>query len=166
MTLATAGKAGRPSARIVLLKGVDERGFIFYTNYESRKGRELAENANAALAFYWPELERQVRASGTVSKLSREESDKYFQSRPRGHQLGAWVSTQSDVIANRGVLEKRLQQFEKRYPDTVPLPPFWGGYILSPTEIEFWQGRPNRLHDRFRYTKQANGNWLIERLAP
>ena len=166
MTLATAGKAGRPSARIVLLKGVDERGFIFYTNYESRKGRELAENANAALAFYWPELERQVRASGTVSKLSREESDKYFQSRPRGHQLGAWVSTQSDVIANRGVLEERLQQFEKRYPDTVPLPPFWGGYILSPTEIEFRQGRPNRLHDRFRYTKQANGNWLIERLAP
>ena len=166
MTLATAGKAGRPSARIVLLKGVDERGFIFYTNYESRKGRELAENSNAALAFYWPELERQARASGTVSKLSREESDKYFQSRPRGHQLGAWVSTQSDVIANRGVLEERLEQFEKRYPDTVPLPPFWGGYILSPAEIEFWQGRPNRLHDRFRYSRQRDDRWLIERLAP
>ena len=166
MTLATAGKAGRPSARIVLLKGVDERGLIFYTNYESRKGRELAENANAALAFYWPELERQVRANGTVSKLSRDESDKYFQSRPRGHQLGAWVSTQSDVIANRGVLEERLEQFEKRYPDTVPLPPFWGGYILSPTEIEFWQGRPNRLHDRFRYSRQRDDRWLIERLAP
>ena len=166
MTLATAGKAGRPSARIVLLKGVDERGLIFYTNYESRKGRELAENSNAALAFYWPELERQVRANGTVSKLSRDESDKYFQSRPRGHQLGAWVSTQSDVIANRGVLEERLEQFEKRYPDTVPLPPFWGGYILSPTEIEFWQGRPNRLHDRFRYSRQRDDRWLIERLAP
>jgi len=166
MTLATVGKSGRPSARIVLLKGVDERGLIFYTNYESRKARELAENPQGALVFYWAELERQVRVTGVVSSISREESEAYFKTRPRGHQLGAWVSTQSDVIASRGVLEERLELFEQKYPDTVPLPPFWGGYILSPTEIEFWQGRPNRLHDRFRYTKQANGNWLIERLAP
>ncbi|PYM14774.1 MAG: pyridoxamine 5'-phosphate oxidase [Verrucomicrobia bacterium] len=166
MTLATVGKSGRPSARIVLLKGVDERGLIFYTNYESRKARELAENPQGALVFYWAELERQVRVTGVVSSISREESEAYFKTRPRGHQLGAWVSTQSDVIASRGVLEERLELFEQKYPDTVPLPPFWGGYILSPTEIEFWQGRQNRLHDRFRYTKQANGNWLIERLAP
>ena len=133
---------------------------------DSASARDLEENPRAALVFYWPELERQVRIEGSTTRTSASESDKYFQSRPRGHQLSAWVSTQSDVIANRGVLEERLDQFEKRYPDTVPLPPFWGGYILSPTEIEFWQGRPNRLHDRFRYTKQANGNWLIERLAP
>ena len=166
MTLATADKDGRPSARIVLLKGLAERGFIFFTNYESRKGRELAEKPTAALVFYWAELERQVRVSGTAGRISREESEKYFTGRPRGHQLGAWVSCQSEVIANRAVLEKRLKEFEQKYPDAVPLPPFWGGYVLSPVEIEFWQGRPNRLHDRFRYTKQVDGRWMIERLAP
>jgi len=166
MTLATADQNGRPSARIVLLKGLDERGFIFFTNYESRKGRELAENPNASLVFYWAELERQVRVSGTASRISREESENYFKSRPRGHRLGAWVSTQSDVITNRAVLEERLKQLEAKYPGDVPLPPYWGGYVLSPVEIEFWQGRPNRLHDRFRYGKQADATWLIERLAP
>ena len=167
MTLATAGKTGRPSARVVLLKGVDERGLLFFTNYASRKAQELAENPNAALVLYWAELERQVRIAGTVSKASREESGKYFQSRPRGHKLGAWVSNQSEIIASREVLEKRLAELEAKYPDdNVPLPPYWGGYILSPTEIEFWQGRPNRLHDRFRYIRQSGGAWVIERLAP
>jgi len=166
MTLATADRNGRPSARIVLLKGLDARGFIFFTNYESRKGRELGENPSAALVFYWAELERQVRVSGTAVRISREESESYFRSRPRGHRLGAWVSTQSDVIAHRANLEERLKQIEAQYPDDVPLPPYWGGYVLSPVEIEFWQGRLNRLHDRFRYTKQADGTWLIERLAP
>jgi len=166
ITLATADSKGRPSARIVMLKSLDERGFIFFTNYESRKGRELAENPNAALVFQWGELERQVRVLGTAGRLSREEAEKYFTSRPRGHQLGAWVSTQSEVISNRAVLEKRLKEFEHKYPGAVPLPPFWGGYVLSPVEIEFWQGRPNRLHDRFRYTKQVDGRWMIERLAP
>jgi pyridoxamine 5'-phosphate oxidase len=166
MTLATADQKGRPSARIVLLKGLDERGFVFYTNYESRKGRELAENPNVALAFYWAELERQVRVRGMAGRISRDESEKYFTGRPRGNQLGAWVSTQSEVIPDRTVLEKRLKEFEQNYPSVVPLPPFWGGYVVSPFEIEFWQGRSNRLHDRFRYTKQADGTWLIERLAP
>jgi len=166
MTLATADQKGRPSARIVLLKGLDERGFIFFTNYNSRKGRELAENPNASLVFYWAELERQVRVNGTAGRISREESEKYFTGRPRGHQLGAWVSTQSEVIANRAVLEKRLKEFEQKYPDAVPLPPYWGGYVLSPAEMEFWQGRPNRLHDRFRYTRRSDNTWLIERLAP
>ena len=166
MTLATAGKACQPSARIVLLKGVDERGFLFFTNYDSRKGRELAENPHAALVLYWTELERQVRVTGTVAKASREESEKYFQSRPRGHQLGAWVSNQSELIAKRDVLEQRLSELEQKYPGTVPLPPNWGGYLLAPIEIEFWQGRPNRLHDRFRYMQQSGGAWLIDRLAP
>ena len=166
MTLATADQQGRPSARIVLLKGLDERGFIFFTNYESRKGRELAENPNAALVFYWAKLERRVRVSGGGARISSGESEKYFTARPRGHQLGAWVSTQSEVIANRAVLEKRLDEFEQRYPGAVPLPPFWGGFVLSPIEIEFWQGRPNRLHDRFRYTRRPDNTWLIERLAP
>ena len=166
MTLATADKAGRSSARVVLLKGLDDRGFVFYTNYESRKARELLENSNASLVFYWAELERQVRVGGTASRISRDESERYFKSRPRGHQLGAWVSTQSEVIAGRAVLEERLKEYERRYPDAVPLPPFWGGYVVAPSEIEFWQGRPNRLHDRFRYTRQKDGLWLIERLAP
>jgi len=166
MTLATADKAGRSSARVVLLKGLDDRGLVFYTNYESRKARELLENSNASLVFYWAELERQVRVGGTASRISRDESERYFKSRPRGHQLGAWVSTQSEVIAGRAVLEERLKEYERRYPDAVPLPPFWGGYVVAPNEIEFWQGRPNRLHDRFRYTRQKDGLWLIERLAP
>ena len=166
MTLATADKAGRSSARVVLLKGLDDRGFVFYTNYESRKARELLENSNASLVFYWAELERQVRVGGTASRISHDESERYFKSRPRGHQLGAWVSTQSEVIASRAVLEERLKEYERRYPDAAPLPPFWGGYVVAPNEIEFWQGRPNRLHDRFRYTRQKDGLWLIERLAP
>jgi pyridoxamine 5'-phosphate oxidase len=165
MTLATADKSGRTSARVVLLKGIDERGLLFFTNYESRKARELAENNRAALVFYWVELERQVRAVGGTAKISREESAAYFKSRPRGHQLGAWVSTQSEVIADRAVIEARFKVFEQKYPVEVPLPPFWGGYVLSPTELEFWQGRPDRLHDRFRYTKQSDG-WWIDRLAP
>ena len=166
MTLATTDKNGRPSSRMVLLKGLDERGFVFYTSYESRKARELEENSNAAIVFYWAELERQARVTGAASRIPRAESEAYFKTRPRGHQLGAWVSAQSEVIARRAVLEDRLKQFEQQYPNAVPLPPFWGGYVLAPVEIEFWQGRPNRLHDRLRYTKQADGNWLIERLAP
>jgi pyridoxamine 5'-phosphate oxidase len=166
MTLATADETGRPSARILLLKEADESGFRFFTNYESRKAKELTVNPNAALVLYWAELERQVRISGTVTKAAREISEKYFRSRPRGHQLGAWVSNQSETIASRETLEKRLAELETRFPGDVPLPPYWGGYLLSPSEIEFWQGRPNRLHDRFRYTKQSDGRWLIERLAP
>ncbi|MST93967.1 MAG: pyridoxamine 5'-phosphate oxidase [Pedosphaera sp.] len=166
MTLATADKSGRPSARTVLLKNVDERGFAFFTNYESRKGRELAENPRAALALHWREPERQVCITGDVSKLSRAESEKYFHSRPRGSQLGAWVSRQGEVIARRDVLEKELAMLEKKYPDEVPLPPHWGGYMLAPDEIQFWQGRPDRLHDRFRYSRQSGCGWKIERLAP
>ena len=166
MTLATTDKNGRPSSRMVLLKGLDERGFVFYTSYESRKARELEENSNAAIVFYWAELERQARVTGAASRIPRAESEAYFKTRPRGHQLGAWVSAQSEVNARRAVLEDRLKQFEQNFPNAVALPPFWGGYVLAPVEIEFWQGRPNRLHDRFRYTKQADGNWLIERLAP
>lgn len=166
MTLATADKNGYPSARTVLLKNVDERGFAFFTNYESRKSRELAENPRAALALHWREPERQVCITGQVSKLSRAESEKYFHSRPRGSQLGAWVSRQGEVIAGRDVLEKELAMLEKKYPDEVPLPPYWGGYMLAPDEIQFWQGRPDRLHDRFRYSRQSGGGWKIERLAP
>ena len=166
MTLATADPAGRPSARVVLLKAVDDRGFVFYTNYRSRKARELAKNPNASMVAFWAELERQVRVNGTVDRVSRAESDAYFGSRPRGHQLGAWVSSQSEVVGGRAVLEERLKEFEARYPGTVPLPEFWGGYVLSPVELEFWQGRPNRLHDRFRYLKQPDATWRIDRLAP
>jgi pyridoxamine 5'-phosphate oxidase len=166
MTLATADASGRPSARVVLLKGLDERGFAFYTNFQSRKARELSANPNAALVFYWADLERQVRVSGSVGRIPREESETYFATRPRGHQLGAWVSTQSEVISGRAVLEQRLKECERQYPGSVPLPPFWGGYLLAPAEIEFWQGRPNRLHDRFRYTRRPAGDWLIERLSP
>lgn len=166
MTLATADQSGRPSARTVLLKNVDERGFAFFTNYESRKGRELAENPRAALTIHWREPERQVCVTGVVSKLSRAESEKYFHSRPRGSQLGAWVSRQGEVITGRDVLEKELAVLEKKYPEEVPLPSHWGGYVLAPDEIQFWQGRPNRLHDRFRYSRQPAGGWKIERLAP
>lgn len=166
MTLATVDKAGRPSARTVLLKNVDERGFAFFTNYESRKGRELAGNPRAALTIHWREPERQVCVTGEVSKLFRAESEKYFHSRPRGSQLGAWVSRQGEVIAGRDVLEKELAVLGKKYPGEVPLPPYWGGYVLAPDEIQFWQGRPNRLHDRFRYARQPGGDWMIERLAP
>jgi pyridoxamine 5'-phosphate oxidase len=167
MTLSTADKEGRPSARVVLLKGLDERGFIFYTNYNSRKGRELAENPDTALTFYWPQLERQVCVAGTVSKVSPEESEDYFKSRPRGSRIAAWASDQSSVVQNRGELEEKWQRIEHQYQGKeVPRPEHWGGYVLSPSRIEFWQGRPNRLHDRFRYLRQPEGGWTLERLAP
>lgn len=165
MTLATATPDGKPSARIVLLKGFDDRGFTFFTNYESRKGRELVANPQAALIFYWPGLERQIRIEGHVTHLTEQESDDYFRSRPRGSRIGAWVSPQSQVIAGRAVLDERLQHFEQQFQDDVPRPPFWGGYRIEPTMIEFWQGRPNRLHDRLRYRRNSD-NWIIERLAP
>jgi pyridoxamine 5'-phosphate oxidase len=167
MTLATAGAGGRPSARMVLLRGVDQRGFRFFTNYDSRKGEELAANPWAALVFWWGPLERQIRVEGRVEKLTSAESDDYFHSRPRGAQLGAWVSAQSQVIANRQVLEARLQQLEGLYVgQEPPRPSNWGGYRLIPNAIEFWQGGPNRLHDRLRYTLQDDRVWRLERLAP
>jgi len=165
-TLATADKNGIPSVRIVLLKGLDERGFIFFTNYDSRKGYELAENPNAALNFFWPELERQVGIAGAVEKISRAESEKYFHSRPRGSQLAAWASDQSAAVKDREVLEAKWRELEKKFPGEVPTPPNWGGFALQPKRIEFWQGRPSRLHDRFSYTRQADGFWRIERLSP
>jgi pyridoxamine 5'-phosphate oxidase len=167
MTLATADKEGRPSARVVLLKGVDERGFVFYTNYESRKAQELAENPQAALVFYWSDQERQVCIAGEVGKLSPEESDAYFKTRPRGSRLGAWASKQSGVIRDRAALEEKWKQMEAKYlGEEIPRPAFWGGYLLRPKRMEFWQGRANRLHDRFRYTRQADQSWVIERLSP
>jgi pyridoxamine 5'-phosphate oxidase len=166
MVLSTVDKNGRPSSRNVLLKGVDERGFIFFTNYDSRKGRELAENSNAALTFYWADLERQVCIAGIVEKVSRDESEKYFKSRPRGSRLAAWASNQSDVAADRAALEAKWNEMERKFPDEIPLPPNWGGYVLKPERIEFWQGRPSRLHDRFCYARQADGSWKLERLSP
>src|SRR5437762_13172512 len=167
MSLATATPDGKPSARIVLLKGFDERGFAFFTNYESEKAREIEANPFAALAFYWVQLERQVRISGAVERTSREDSAAYFHSRPIGSQLRAWASTQSEVIDARQVLDTRLTEMTERFENgDIPLPPHWGGYRVKPDKIEFWQGRPNRLHDRFRYSRQADGTWLIDRLAP
>jgi pyridoxamine 5'-phosphate oxidase len=167
MTLATADKSGRPSARIVLLKGVSERGFAFFTNYDSRKGRELVENPNAALVFYWADLERQICAAGAVAKLPRAESETYFKMRPRGSRLAAWASNQSGAVADRAVLEKKLAEMAAKFPgEEIPLPPHWGGFVLQPERIEFWQGRPSRLHDRFQYTRQKNNSWKLERLAP
>lgn len=167
MALATATRGGKPSVRMVLLKGFDERGFVFYTNYESRKGKELAENPHAAAVLYWAELGRQVCITGEVSKVSREESQCYFRTRPEGSRLGAWASRQSEVIPDREVLEDRLRQLAAQYQgQDIPLPPDWGGYRLSPDIIELWQSRPNRLHDRLRYTRQPNGDWLLERLSP
>ncbi len=165
-TLATADKNGVPSARTVLLKGLDERGFIFFTNYDSRKGRELAQNPHAALVFYWQELERQVCIAGSVNKTSREESENYFKSRPHGSRLAAWASNQSEMVSDRAVLEARWQELEKKFATDIPRPPNWGGFILKPERIEFWQGRPSRLHDRFSYTRQPDDSWKIERLAP
>lgn len=167
MTLATVGADGKPSSRTVLLKGVDERGFIFFTNYESRKGRELAANPNAALTFFWPELERQICIAGSVTKVSREESEAYFRTRPKGSRIGAWASNQSSVVPDRAALEKLWQEMAARFPgDDVPLPPNWGGYVLRPERIEFWQGRASRMHDRFCYTRQVDDTWKIERLSP
>ena len=167
MTLATADKSGHPSARTVLLKGIDERGFIFFTNYESRKGHELAENPSASLVFYWQELERQVCVSGMISKLPAAESEVYFKSRPRGSRIAAWASNQSAVLKNRGELEKNFAEIEKRFTfKDIPLPPFWGGYVLRPERVEFWQGRPSRMHDRFSYKRDASGKWSLERLSP
>ena len=167
MSLATADADGKPSVRIVLLKGFDQNGFVFFTNHESEKGRHLAANPNAALAFYWIEMDRQIRINGRAEKISREESEHYFHSRPVGSQLGAWVSRQSEVIDGRKVLDARLAEMTERFGDgPIPLPPHWGGYRLEPDRIEFWQGRPNRLHDRFRYSRRADGNWQIDRLAP
>ncbi|MEX0268588.1 pyridoxamine 5'-phosphate oxidase [Leptolyngbyaceae cyanobacterium UHCC 1019] len=166
MTLATATPNGTPSARIVLLKGVDQRGFVFYTNYNSQKGQELTANPQAALVFLWNELERQVRVAGTVEKIAAQETEAYFQSRPQSSQLGAWASEQSCVIPNREVLEQRLADLTQDYQDKqVPRPPHWGGFRVIPHAIEFWQGRPSRLHDRLRYRLEA-GNWIIERLSP
>jgi pyridoxamine 5'-phosphate oxidase len=166
MVVATVNKEGQPSARTVLLKGVDQRGFIFFTNYASRKGQELEGNPNAALVFYWPDVERQVCVAGKVTKLPQSESKAYFQSRPKGSRIAAWASNQSDVVADRSQLERQWQEMAARFPgEDVPLPPTWGGYVLAPERVEFWQGRPNRLHDRFRYTK-VDGSWKVERLAP
>lgn len=167
MSLATVGSDGTPSVRIVLLKAMSERGFVFFTNYESAKGRCLVDNPKAALNLFWPQLERQIRINGTVEKTSREESAEYFQSRPIGSQLGAWASQQSEVIANRETLEAALAEATQRFGDgAIPLPPHWGGYRVLPEEIEFWQGRTNRLHDRFRYSRQVDGGWRIDRLSP
>jgi pyridoxamine 5'-phosphate oxidase len=166
MTVATVSADGQPSARILLLKGVDERGFVFFTNYESRKGNDLAANPRAALAFFWPQLERQVRIEGTVAPVSREESRAYFDTRPLGSRLGAHLSRQSRVIAGRDELEREFARLQEQHADgDVPLPEHWGGYRLAPSTLEFWQGRPSRLHDRLRY-RQDGGAWVIERLSP
>lgn len=168
MTLATATPDGVPSARVVLLKGIDARGFRFFTNYESQKGQELAANPHAALVFYWDVLHKSVRVVGTVERLSEVDSAEYFHSRPRGSQIGAWTSPQSTVIADRSAIETREQDLKARFQDTdpIPLPDFWGGFRVVPRTIEFWQGRQSRLHDRFRYTRGDDGSWHVERLAP
>jgi len=167
MTLATATPDGKPSARMVLLKGYDERGFVFYTNYQSRKGQQLLANPWGAIAFWWTQLERQVRIEGQIEQVSAEESDAYFYSRPQDSQLGAWASEQSQVIDSHEVLEQRLQQLKKEYENkTIPRPPHWGGFRLIPVAMEFWQGRPSRLHDRLLYQRTEKGSWMIQRLSP
>jgi pyridoxamine 5'-phosphate oxidase len=167
MTLATAQLDGTPSARIVLLRGFDERGFEFYTNYHSRKGDELGANPRAALVLFWAAQQRQVRVEGLVEQVTAQESEAYFQKRPFGHRLGALVSPQSRLIPGRAFLEERMAQLVQEFTGKmVPRPPHWGGYRVSPHTIEFWQGRPNRLHDRLRYRRQKDGSWIIERLAP
>ena len=167
MTLATVGRDGRPSARTVLLKGCDGRGFVFYTNYESRKGRELAANGHATLLFAWVPIERQITIEGVVARVAREEAEAYFHSRPRTSQLAAWASPQSTPVAGRAVLEESYRTVEKKYEGrAVPLPTQWGGFRLSPETVEFWQGRRSRLHDRLRYRRETGGDWVVERLAP
>lgn len=167
VALATATTDGKPSVRMVLLKGFDHQGFVFYTNYESRKGRELQQNPYAALVFYWDRLSRQVRISGTVEKVSREESIAYFHSRPFDSQLSAWASRQSEVVLSREVLEERMRELAAEYVGReVPLPPYWGGFRVFPDSIEFWQGRLSRLHDRFRYSRRSGDHWTLERLSP
>jgi pyridoxamine 5'-phosphate oxidase len=165
MTLSTATTDGTPSSRIVLLKGYDARGFVFFTNYDSAKGKELADNPKASLLFFWKELERQVRIDGTVQKVSAFESDVYFKSRPLGSKIGAWASPQSSVISDRKLLENNVAKYEAQFGNDVPRPQHWGGYIVIPNRVEFWQGRSNRLHDRILY-RFENGNWIRERLAP
>jgi len=167
MTLATATHDGRPSARIVLLKGFDDKGFVFYTNYLSRKGKEIGKNPIGALIFFWPSLERQIRIEGNIEKISKEDSERYFHSRPQNSQVGAVASPQSQEIPNREVIEKKWEELAAQYEGKeVPKPSFWGGYVLKPRLIEFWQGRPNRLHDRLLYKKIDNKNWKKVRLAP
>jgi pyridoxamine 5'-phosphate oxidase len=166
MTLATAAPDGVPSARMMLLKGVDARGFVFFTNYQSRKGDELLANPRAALVFHWPVLQRQVRVEGTVARITQAESEAYFRTRPRGSRIGAWASQQSAELPSRAELDRRFGEQEQRFAgQEVPLPPFWGGYRLTPSVIEFWQGRINRLHDRLRYTRTTAG-WTVTRLYP
>ncbi|MEM6321546.1 MAG: pyridoxamine 5'-phosphate oxidase [Bacteroidota bacterium] len=167
MTIATVNEAGQPSARIVLLKGFDENGFVFYTNYNSQKGRELAANPNIAAVFLWKDLERQIRIEGMAKKITRQASLAYFQSRPKGSQIGAWASPQSQVISDRSILEKNVEQLQATYQneESLPIPDHWGGYVIQPQLIEFWQGRSSRLHDRICYTASGN-EWKIERLAP
>ncbi len=167
MTLSTVSEDGQPSSRLVLLKDFDSRGFVFYTNYESRKARELAVNPRAGLGFWWPEAYRQVRIEGVVAKVSRAESMAYFATRPRGSQVGAWASRQSAVLAGRAELRARLEECERRFAgQEVPCPPFWGGYLLAPERMEFWQGRESRLHDRLLYSRSPEGAWHLERLSP
>lgn len=166
MTVCTATKDGKPSARILLLRNFNKNGFVYYTNYHSRKGKELAQNPHCALLFFWPELERQVRIEGSIEKQTPEESDMYFNTRPRTSKIGAWSSEQSAVIANREVLDKEYELFSAKFPDEqVPRPPHWGGYVVKPVSIEFWQGRTSRMHDRILYS-QINGLWKTERLSP
>jgi len=168
MTLATVNEKGQPSARIVLLKGLHEDGLEFFTNYQSRKAIEMEENRHVALLFFWKEMERQVRIEGLVEKVTRERSEQYFQSRPRGSQVGAWSSPQTQVIPDRSVIENNIKETEEKYTafDPLPLPDHWGGYLVKPHQYEFWQGKPDRLHDRFRFVQQDDGLWGVDRLAP
>ncbi len=167
MTISTIGKDGFPKNRVVLLKKYTWEGFIFYTNYNSEKGKAIAQNPNVCLSFYWPSIERQIIIKGTAEKISENLSDGYFETRPKGSKLGAWASNQSEVVSSRSYLDDKLHSFEKKYENKdIPRPKHWGGFIVKPASLEFWQGRPNRMHDRIRYTLQENFEWLIERLAP